>query len=689
MALKGLLVLTVLATAYPVPGQEEAQHNLMPAPAEISFGKDRLIVDATFQAKLIGYSEPRLEKAIRRLKQRITAQTGILFLDDPGIEGSGTTLFIRVERTGEKIQTIKEDESYSLKVSAQGAFIKSATPVGALRGMETLIQLIEPGPSGFETPFVSIVDRPRFPWRGLLIDSCRHWLPPEVIYRTLDAMAAVKLNVLHWHLSEDQGFRVECKAFPRLHQMGSDGNYYSHETLRKIVAFARERGIRVVPEFDMPGHTTSWLVGYPELASAPGPYKISRRWGVHEPVFDPTRDEVYQFINKFIKEMTTLFPDEYFHIGGDEVKDKHWQNNPAIQKFMSSNGIADSAELQAYFNRRVQKILSKYGKKMIGWDEILHTDLPKDIVVQSWRGQESLAEGAKKGYYGILSNGYYIDLFYHASDHYQVDPLSGAAELSKEEKARILGGEACMWGELITPELIDSRIWPRTAAIAERFWSPGNINDVGDMYRRLEIQSRRLEGIGLNHRSFTRVFLERIVGSGESIDHLLTLASFVEPLKGYKRHRSREYRSYTPMKRFVDAVTSDSKDAREFNRMVVEMLASNEGWKKHKDSVVKILQNIRDNHILLRPQLERNGALKEILPLSSMLSQLAEAGLLAINYKEQGEIPEAGRRDQMIQLLKSVQDGGQQELPKHELQIAIVSGIRAIIMSAINQKAQI
>ncbi len=261
----------------PVPGEETVRHNLMPAPAEISLGGEgELVIDATFRVEFTGHEEPRLERAAGRLLRRIAAQTGFIFLPDSEIEGAGTVLYIQVAGAGEEVQSLTEDESYRLEINAEGAFIYASASVGALRGIETFLQLIEPGARGFAVPMVAIDDYPRFPWRGLLIDSCRHWMPPEVIVRTLEAMATVKMNVLHWHLSEDQGFRVESRLFPRLHRMGSDGNYYSQETIRDIVSFARDLGIRVVPEFDMPGHTTSWLVGYPELASAPGPYRIGR-----------------------------------------------------------------------------------------------------------------------------------------------------------------------------------------------------------------------------------------------------------------------------------------------------------------------------------------------------------------------------------------------------------------------------
>ena len=303
------------------------------------------------------------------------------------------------------MQELGEDESYRLDVTSSGARLNAPTTLGVMRGLQTFLQLEQTTSAGFAVPAVSIEDNPRFPWRGLMIDVGRHFIPLDVLKRNLDGMAAVKLNVFHWHLSENQGFRIESKKFPKLQGMGSDGLYYTQDEVRDLIAYARERGIRVVPEFDMPGHATAWFVGYPELASGAGPYQIERQWGVFDPAMDPTREETYKFLDTFIGEMAALFPDQFFHIGGDEVNGKEWDANPKIQAFMRAHGLKDNNDLQAYFNQRVQKIVAKHGKTMLGWDEILRPDLPKSIVIQSWRGPDSLAEAAKQGYRGLLSSG--------------------------------------------------------------------------------------------------------------------------------------------------------------------------------------------------------------------------------------------------------------------------------------------
>ena len=469
-----------------------------------------------------GFSDARLEAAVRRSTDRVFRQTGLY---RAGRTSQRPALTVACRAAGAEWPALGEDESYQLDVTDEGARLSAATVTGIQRGLATFVQLISPGADGyggFGVPAIHIEDRPRFPWRGLMLDVARHWMPVEVVLRNLDAMAAVKLNVFHWHLSDDQGFRVESKLFPQLQQSGSDGNFYTQAQVREVVEYARERGIRVIPEFDIPGHTTSWLVGMPQLASAPGPYEIQRRWGIFEPTLDPTREEIYQMLDRFLGEMAALFPDRYFHIGGDEVEDAQWKKSSAIQAFARQHHLASSLELHAYFNQRVQALLKKHGKIMIGWDEVLAPGLASDTVIQSWRGQESLADASRKGYRGILSSGYYLDYLKPAAIHYAVDPMDGAARaLDADQAARILGGEACMLTEYVSPETVDSRIWPSMAAIAERFWSPREVKDTADMYARLEPVSRGLEWTNLRHRANYQPMLDRLAGrrSGGTAAH--------------------------------------------------------------------------------------------------------------------------------------------------------------------------
>jgi len=288
-------------------------HDLMPAPAKIAPGQGRLRIDGNFCVELTGYREARLEAAAARLIDSVSRRTGI-----PIRPGAGAaTLLVHCERASAPVQAAREDESYRLVVTPQQARVDAPNPLGVLRGMETFLQMVDLDAGGFGLTAAEIADQPRFAWRGLMLDVARHWMPLEAVKRTLDGMAAVKLNVFHWHLSDNQGFRIESQRFPKLAGMGSDGHYFTQEQVREVIAYARERGIRVIPEFDMPGHATAWFVGYPELASGPGPYAIEREWGVFDPAMDPTREETYKFLDTFIGEMAALFPDAYFHICGD------------------------------------------------------------------------------------------------------------------------------------------------------------------------------------------------------------------------------------------------------------------------------------------------------------------------------------------------------------------------------------
>lgn len=353
-----------------------------------------------------------LDEALPRWQQRLARQTGN---PDLPISASATPLQIRIARQVAAIPQPDSDESYRLVVSAEGITLDAATRFGAMRGMETLLQLVH----NSTVPLVTINDRPRFPWRGILIDSARHFMPIETLKRQIDGIAAARMNVFHWHLTDDQGWRFGSSHFPQLQEKASDGLWYSPEQMRDIVSYATRRGVRVVPEIDFPGHASALAVAMPELIAAPGPYQMERGWGVFKPLLDPTREQVYQFIDTLVGEVAAIFPDPYLHIGGDEVDASQWEHSESIAQFMQQKGLKDSHALQAYFNQRVEKILEKHQRQMIGWDEIYHPDLPRSILIQSWRGPDALGEVAKNNYRGILSTGFYLDQAQPAAFHYR------------------------------------------------------------------------------------------------------------------------------------------------------------------------------------------------------------------------------------------------------------------------------
>jgi hexosaminidase len=609
--------------------------NLMPLPVSVQPETGSLRVDSSFSVALAGHAEPRLERGVERFLQQLGRQTALPIGLKPSKTGKAT-LVIQTDHASKEIQEVGEDESYVLEVSATGAKLTAPNPLGTLHGLQTFLQLVEVSPNGFAAPSVTIQDKPRFPWRGLMIDSARHFIPLDVIRRNLDGMEAVKMNVFHWHLSENQGFRAESKKFPKLHELGSDGLYYTQEEMVDLIAYARDRGIRVVPEFDMPGHSTAWFVGHPELASGKGPYQIERRWGVFDPAMDPTNEKVYKFLDELIGEMARIFPDHFFHIGGDEVNGKEWDANPKIQAFMKEHGLKNNDALQAYFSGRVQKQVVKHGKIVVGWDEVLVPGVPKDIVIQSWRGQASLAQAAKQGYRGILSNGYYLDLGWPAARHYAVDPMSGdAASLTPEEKERILGGESCMWAEYVNPENVDSRIWPRNAAIAERFWSPQGVTDVASMYARLDFISARLDWLGLTHKGYYRRMLQRIAGaaSPDEFAALKMLTDVVEPVKDYTREQTApaEPTSATPMNRVVDAVPLESDAGRRFGELVDKYVAGSCQDTQAYAQLTNQFTRWRDNDAKLQPLAQRSFLVKEVEPVSQSLTFLGVWGLAALD----------------------------------------------------------
>jgi hexosaminidase len=603
-------------------------NTLMPEPAHLSVQSGDLPLATSFTAATDSFHDARLDGAIDRMLLELENHTG-LQIARTASDAKAATLLITVDGPGEAIQNLDENETYTLDVTPTGAHLKAATDVGALHGLQTFLQLVQTDGSSYFLPAVSIQDSPRFKWRGLMIDCSRHFEPIPVIKRTLDGMAAVKLNVFHWHLSDDQGFRIESKVFPKLTEMGSDGKFYTQAQAREIVAYARAHGIRVIPEFDIPGHSQAWFVGYPDLASGPGPYQVEHEYGIFDPVMDPTRKSTYVFLDKFIGEMASIFPDPYMHIGGDENNGVQWKNNPQIQEFMKQHDIQGTAGLQTYFNQHLIPILKKHGKRMVGWDEIFAPGLSKDAVIQSWRGFASLAASTKQGYDGILSAGYYLDQIQSAQQHYLVDPIPADSDLTAEEKARILGGEAAMWGEHVSPRSIDSRIWPRTAAIAERLWSAQSVNNVDDMYRRLWVENLRLEALGLTQVSNEGVGLRQLAGT-TAIRPLRVLASVLEPVGFSERYELQHTTQLTPMDHLIDAVTPDPPSRHGMEVLVRDYLAN------HDAVTGARLQSIFEHWIAAGPRAEalmqKAPLLNAAEPRAQQLIELGTLGQQALKY---------------------------------------------------------
>jgi hexosaminidase len=678
-----------------------------------------LPVDAGFRVSKGAYRDPIIDSGVDRLIARLRAKTGLDIKSAAGAE-AGSTLLVRCKGPDSKFLSTDADETYRLDITPAKAVLEANGPAGILRGLVTFAQLVRPSSSGFEAPAVAIADRPRFAWRGVMIDAARHFIPFDTLLRTLDAMEWVKLDVLHLHLTDAQGFRVESRVYPKLHKLGSDGDFYSQDQIRELVAKARDRGIRVVPEIDVPGHSKSWLIGYPELASKPGPYRLSNDAATMNAVLNPVDGAVYAFLDRLFGEMAGLFPDDYFHIGADEVNGIEWQENPAIQVFAKQHGLADRHALLGYFTRRAFGIVRERGKIPIGWDEILAADPPPGTVVQTWRSSQLVAQSTSRRFPTIVSSGYYLDYLLPASFHYANDPADPAAvgldaqmwkrlkgtpletyfpenavivtgsKLSEEQQKYILGGEAAIWTELVTGEMVEGRIWPRAAVIAERFWSPAALRDNDSMYARLAWVDRDLQLIGSRHRENSVQMLARLSDTGYAA--LAPLTDALEPVKyvGRLAARMRDPAAETALNHIVDALPPESMGAVAFRTRVQRLLAGDDS----AEAPIRLQLSIwRDNHSALMKTAERSFAVREILPVSGDLSLLSATALDALDYRAHRKpAPAEWSKSAVAIIAKQKQLSASSgdvlssflspSLPPGEVIIAVLPSLEALINSA-------
>ena len=684
--------------------------DLMPLPAKYTFKDKDFSINTSFKIEIQGDANERVYKEASRFFQRVAERTGLFFktwMVDEGSKLSGRGLLIKIKTKGKL--ALGMDESYSLQIDQAQILLSANNDIGAIRGLATLIQLIGADQQGYYFKGIAIEDEPRFTWRGLLVSQPYHFMPMDVIKRTIDAMAAVKMNVLHFYISDDQGYRIESKVYPRLHQLASDGMYFSHEQVREMVQYADQRGIRVVPEIDVPGHSTAMIYAYPHLASVARDYALQDHWGVFDPTLDPTKASTYTFLDSLLTEVASLFPDQYFHIGGDENTGKDWQKNQSIRSFMQSNNLKTTLALQNYFNRKVQAILQKSGKITVGWDEVLmkevaptsakqyfqegrydqliETNVPKDMVIQSWRGMEALLSSAKNGYKSILSKGFYIDLVQPASYHYLTDPIpfrndiiipdseanfdrfesdiikkiqQGEKLLSPEEEKLILGGEATMWTEHVSAETFDSRVWPRTAAIAERLWSPADLRNVDDMYRRMDIVSIQLESLGLTHIKNKDMMLRRLMGTND-ITALSNLVQYLEPVQGYKRNRANNFTRFSPYTLMVDIAVPDQKAVRSVTALLVNAGVTKEIDKLNQ--VEHLLQQWIVDARKVQLDIDQKPALKDLLVPAIYLEKIAAVGINAIGiYKSGNELEKFWDEEKEELFKKAAKENGYCEL---------------------------
>ena len=402
---------------------------------------------------------------------------------------------------------------YELTINTAFVFIKAAGREGLLHGLYSLVQLL-PRSSGIndvKLACLKIKDYPKFKWRGLLLDCSRHFMEVDFVKRYIDLLAYHKLNVLHWHLTEDQGWRIEIKNYPKLTEVGAwrtqkdgsrYGGFYTQNQIKEVVAYASQRGVRVVPEIELPGHSLAALAAYPAYSCTGGPFEVTNDWGVFKDIYCAGNDSTFAFIENILDEVLELFPSEYLHIGGDESPKFRWENCPKCKKRMADEGLQDSEELQSYFIKRIENYLNSKGRKLIGWDEILDGGLAQNATVQSWRGFEGAAQAAKTGHDAIVSptSHAYFDYGLEAIDLekvYQFDPIPEG--LNDEEAKHIIGGECAMWSERAPQHTVDSKVFPRILAMAEVLWTYPETRDYTAFYQNVQSHYQRLDQLEVHY----------------------------------------------------------------------------------------------------------------------------------------------------------------------------------------------
>jgi hexosaminidase len=437
-------------------------------------------------------------------------------------------------------------EGYELIVATNSVVIRAPTQAGLFYGVQTLLQLLPPEifstnvvtSPDWQIPCVQIEDWPRFKWRGFMLDVSRHFFTKAEVETILDAMALHKLNTFHWHLTDDQGWRIEIKKYPKLTQIGAwrsgvgfkldpksttnydaagrYGGFYTQDDIREVVKYAAARHITVVPEIEMPGHSMAALASYPEFSSNPGIKIPTDDGGVLNGIYNPANEGTYKFLDDVLMEVFQLFPGKYVHIGGDEVPPDAWKNNAECQALMKQEGLKNQAELQSWFTRRIEKFVSAHGHTMIGWSEIVKGGIAQNAVVMDWIG--GATEAAQAGHDVVMSPSHYAYFDFYQTTDFSNEPLAQnwagplplnkvysfepvPADLEPQLQSHILGAQGNLWTEKI-PNLkhAEYMIFPRECAIAEITWSSKNSRDWDDFMRRLQIQAQRFDELGINYR---------------------------------------------------------------------------------------------------------------------------------------------------------------------------------------------
>jgi hexosaminidase len=549
MTTRSGLVLALLLAAGCVTGTAHPL-SLVPQPRQVSPAPGAFAVTASFTV-LVQPDSPAVRTLAELFAVPLREATGWAVPVQAGAAAGAGALVLRLAPAA-----TSSPEAYSLHVAPGSITLAAPTALGLARGLQTLRQLLPPAyeravqrtsaaawgveqlpavsVKDWRIPSVRIEDAPRFSYRGLHLDVGRHFFPPSFVKQYIDLLAAHRLNTFHWHLTEDQGWRIEIRQYPLLTKVGGcrketmvaknfnpySGDhtpycgFYTQEEVKDIVAYAAARQVTIIPEIEMPGHASAAIAAYPELSCEPARYEVVTRWGVFEPILCPS-EETFTFLQNVLDEVLSLFPGRYIHVGGDEAPKNMWRKNAVAQQVMKREGLKDEAELQSYFIRRIERFLSQRGRRLIGWDEILEGGLAPSATVMSWRGEKGGIEAAKSGHDVVMTptSNLYLDYlqgppaseppgiggFLPLEQVYSYEPVPD--ELTADEARHVLGAQGNLWTEYIpTREHALYMAWPRAAAVAELTWTPKELRDYADFTRRLGEHYRRLDLLGVPYR---------------------------------------------------------------------------------------------------------------------------------------------------------------------------------------------
>lgn len=533
--------------------QNDDLMHIVPMPQHVMHFDGTALLDLRQWGRPTVYcDESLLVNICSRFLQRLRKQTGIYRFDVNPSHDTGAVIGVKIQGTNNTYPDFGVDESYEMTTDATvGVRIRAQTVFGARHALESLLQLIGIGAT---VPVLHIIDRPRFMWRGLMLDVVRHWMPLELVLRIVDTMAAAKFNVLHLHLTDDQAIRVESRSFPELTARTTrHGEFYTRADVATLVEHARVRGIRIVPEFNVPAHARSWLAAMPEkLLRTNVPLQDALPlFGSELPnLLDPSLNATWVLLEHFLDDMTALFPDRYWHMGGDEPNFAFWLKEPAIVEFARARGLGHVKNLLGYFSMRLHKMLVQRGKLMIQWEEsaigtqarpgaVAFSSIESvnnevaslaksDLLCHVWYRAEYGRQLAAAKVPMLVSAGFYMDFNANMRSHYDADPLLRAPEQSP----LAFGGEAAFWTEWMTQENIEARMWPRTATVAERLWSPASQRSFGSFLNRLQYFDTFVSAAGSQHHAQMRAMLSRLA-CGIYMPALATLITALKPVELY------------------------------------------------------------------------------------------------------------------------------------------------------------